>query len=359
MLETNKIYEGNSLEVLKTFLDESIDMVMTSPPYWGLRDYGVEGQLGQEQTFQEYISKLCDIFDEIKRVLKKEGTCFVNIGDTYYYPSSNGSNDGRQGFEENAESNFIHSVGNGKCLVCGNPTDRQFCSKKCLNTTSNKFRSQNRLLPNKSLCNIPARFSIEMQNRGWILRNELIWFKKNCMPSSATDRFTVDFEKLFFFTKTQKYYFKTQYEPILLDTINDLNNRKNKARATGEKGSKNNEIDSPRFSEVNGRGRDEFVNAKLGRIKRCVWQINPQPYSEAHSAVFPEKLCQTPIKAGCPENGTVLDPFFGSGTTGLVALKQNKKFVGIELNKEYIYIAEKRLKPFKMQTNLNNFETTQ
>ena len=179
---TNKIIHGDSLEVLQTLPGESIDCVVTSPPYWALRDYGVPGQLGLESTFNEYISKLCDIFDEVKRVLKKEGTCWVNIGDTYV-----GS-----GFGAGGKHHFLSDQ------ALKNPT---------------KFAG----LPNKSLCQIPSRFAIEMCNRGWILRNEIIWHKPNCMPQSVKDRFTVDFEKIFFFVKSKKYYFETQYEPALMN----------------------------------------------------------------------------------------------------------------------------------------------
>jgi len=369
------IIKGDCLEELKKLPSESVDMVMTSPPYWALRDYGVEGQLGLEPTFQEYINKLCDIFDEVKRVLKKEGTCWVNMGDTY-----------------NA-----HSTGNGN--VGGiEKKNKPLCDIKAGNNRKVE-------LPDKCLLQIPSRFAIEMCNRGWILRNEIIWYKPNCMPSSVKDRFTVDFEKIFFFTKNKKYYFETQYET---------------ATKAPDKQISANKYDLEEYPTKRGIAKARCKDYRLtGRNKRCVWRITTKPYKEAHFATYPEELCETPIKSGCPEfvckkcgkareriletyntghitsksskmrnekgqncsdkttlggsskihykekgytdcgcnagweSGIVLDPFFGAGTTGLVALKQNKKFIGIELNPEYVEIAEARLKPYIQQSTLD------
>jgi DNA modification methylase len=242
-----------------------------------LQNYFEPAELGLEPTFQEYITKLCDIFDEVKRVLRKDGTCWVNIGDTY---------------------NSHHEPG----------------------TTE----------PVKTLLQIPSRFSIEMTNRGWILRNEIIWYKPNCMPSSVKDRFTVDFEKIFFFVKNKKYWFETQYDPHLT--------KEGPLRDKSKESSNEGYLNGNRFSPGVRTGY-----GKQGRNKRCVWRITTKPYKEAHFAVFPEDLVETPIKAGCPESGTVLDPFCGSGTTGVVAKKLNREFIGIELNPEYIKLAEKRI----------------
>ena len=182
----NNILQGNSLDVLKTLPDESVDMCITSPPYWGLRDYGVYGQLGLESTFQEYITKLCQIFDEVKRALKPEGSCWVNLGDTY---ASGGGASRHKGYTD-------PKYPNGRNGSFDEPaTNPQIgATDKCL-------------------CQIPSRFAIAMTDRGWILRNEIIWYKPNCMPSSVDDRFTVDFEKIFFFVKNKKYYFEQQFEP--------------------------------------------------------------------------------------------------------------------------------------------------
>jgi DNA modification methylase len=301
-METNKILQGDALEVLKTLPSESINCCVTSPPYWALRDYGVEGQLGLEKDFNEYINKLCDIFDEVKRVLRKDGTLWVNIGDTY----------GTQG-GQNRDTNKDYS---------------KYKSIKLKNTEIGSVLLKE---PNmhKNLCNIPARFSIEMQNRGWILRNVIIWYKPNCMPSSVKDRFTVDFEYIYFFVKNKKYWFEQQIE-----NEGSICERKR----------------SSAFRLQNENTNDKIITN--GRNKRAVWRVTTKPYKEAHFATYPKELIEPMIKAGCPINGVVLDPFFGSGTTGLVALEQNKKFIGIELNPKYIDIANKRLKPILEQTRL-------
>lgn len=306
-MDLNKILQGDSLEVLKTLPSESINCCVTSPPYWALRDYGVEGQLGLEPNFNDYINKLCDIFDEVKRVLKRDGTLWVNIGDTY-----SGAGSGQKD--------------TGKCVY-----------------KTNDFRKNptKTNLQDKSLCNIPARFSIEMQNRGWILRNVIIWHKPNCMPCSVKDRFTVDFEYVYFFVKNKKYWFEQQLEPVTEISLKRAEYGWNCDRPSTQS---NNGI------HTNKMGK-RFVNED-GRNKRCVWRVTTKPYKEAHFATYPKELIEPMIKAGCPVNGVVLDPFFGSGTTGLVALEQNKKFIGIELNPKYIDIANKRLKPILEQTKL-------
>jgi len=375
-MKTNIIMNGSALQHLKELPDESIDMSMTSPPYWALRDYGVEEQLGLEPTFEEYINKLCDIFDEVKRVLKKEGTCWVNLGDTYYgsgagtqknnvepkgkqvYVMPYGSNRTRT-WQRPSRIESNKAVSNKNCLYCGKKfkgrLNRNFCSKECLNSVGNEKRSVNRQVPDKCLTMIPMRFTIEMVNRGWILRNIIIWHKPNTMPSSVKDRFTVDFEYLFFFSKQKKYYFETQYEPYdkPMDRWGGENTKRYKGKFSQEENFENFNSPRARTQRPNYPERARSLRPDIqGKNKRTVWTLPTKPFSEAHFAVYPEELCETPIKAGCPEGGIVLDPFFGSGTTGLVALKQNKRFIGIELNPEYIEIANKRLKPLLEQTKL-------
>jgi len=182
----------------------------------------------------------------------------------------------------------------------------------------------------KCLCMIPFRFAVEMVNRGWILRNTIIWWKPSCMPSSAKDRFTVDFEYVFFFVKNKKYWFEQQTEqavtdlPVVRKPRSEPDNRLIKAQ-----------LDKDPWGSMG------YTNGN--RNKRTVWTINTKPYKEAHFATFPEKLVEPMIKAGCPESGIVLDIFAGAGTTGLVAKKLNRDFIGIELNPEYIEIANKRI----------------
>lgn len=307
MLELNKIYQGDSLAVLKTLPDESVDCCVTSPPYWSLRDYQVAGQLGHEPTFQEFVTNLCDIFDEVKRVLKGSGTCWVVIGDTYAGqggPSRHfGYSDpkhpkGRAGnFEEPAS---LPQVG----------------------------------AQSKSLCQIPSRFAIEMTNRGWILRNEIVWHKPNVMPSSATDRFSIDFEKVFFFTKNKKYWFEQQLEPYTTSLNRWGGNWTKKTSGS---------LWSQGTGQPLHRTRNNRPN-KAGRNKRTVWSINTKPFfNDKHFATYPVALIEPMIRAGCPASGIVLDPFMGAGTTGLVARGLGRNYVGIELSKTYCDMAKQRI----------------
>jgi DNA modification methylase len=374
-METNKIIQGDVLEVLKTFEDESIDCIITSPPYYGLRDYGVEGQIGLEKTFEEYIVKLLEITDELKRVLKKTGTLWWNHGDSYNAGRDGGHPGGKKQWKSNQQK-FQEKSG----------VNIQGMEAKCLLMQS-------------------YRLAIRMiDEQGWILRNQLIWYKPNCMPSSVKDRFTVDYEPIFFFTKSKKYWFETQYESL-----------SNPERINFTSGSRSNGINKNRNDNDLGKRSKEF-SFPQGRNKRCVWKITTQPYPEAHFAVFPKAIVETPIKAGCPKmicnkcgiarekiyqygkdifgggsgkagrtkddmaqtgkwqgkevgrvklgpmardkkqmgytdcdckagwkKGIVLDPFMGSGTTALVARQLGRDYVGIELNPEYIKIAEQRL----------------
>lgn len=298
------IIQGDALTTLKELDDESIDCVVTSPPYWGLRDYGHEGQLGLEPRFQDYIENLCLIFDEVKRLLKPTGSCFVNLGDTY--GGSNGASF--------APTKWKKLYENGEPL-------------------RDKLRQRKQVQP-KSLLQIPARFAIAMTDCGWILRNEIIWHKPNAMPQSIKDRFSVDFEKVFFFTKSKQYYFEQQFEPLALSTAQDP--RTIRGDFTLKRPDRN-------FTGYASRGSGMLRPNDAGRNKRTVWSVNTKGYSDAHFAVYPQALIRPMIAAGCPEDGVVLDPFLGSGTTALVARKMGRRYIGIELNAEYIKIAEKRL----------------
>lgn len=524
----NTIILGHALDILPKLPAESVNCVTTSPPYWGLRDYGVEpiiwdgdkefyseslkkyiprnckhewgspiagagknddrtagkiqrankgsvgrdnrpnsnfclkcgawrGSLGLEPTFDLYVKHLCDIFDEVKRVLRKDGVCFVNIGDSY----------------------------GGSGNASGHTEDTRNLGYKTLEMGATRGNQKTTKRYAKCLLDIPYRFSIEMTNRGWIKRNTIIWWKLNCMPSSAPDRFTIDFEYLFFFTKNNKtlfwtnektleyvskkplgikgiegkdwewrkvgavnenspnqrvrdigkgalqkatekeienygkpklrkmslwtghdYWFEQQFDEHT--TKDDLDRRKNKYWSE-------NIADGGSGKQNKGRDRREFYG-KQGRNKRCVWIIPTQPFPEAHFAVYPEGLIEIPIKAGCPEfvckkcgkarvkifepseeyakylgsswspdqdkdkgyrkkvgmavlrgksktltadyrfvgytdcgcnagfeSGIVLDPFMGAGTSALVALKQRKRFIGIEIKQEYIDMSYKRI----------------
>lgn len=333
----NKIHCGDALTFLKTLPDNSIHTIITSPPYWGLRDYNTSpqiwnetencvhkwnkktgyckscsawrGELGNEPDYDLFVKNLCSVFDETKRILKDTGSLWVNIGDTY-----SGSMQG-YGVKRDSKTGFQKAPVNAKYFSSSN----------------DKPPMSNCKIPKKSLCLIPFRFAIEMVNIGWILRNTIIWHKPNKMPESVKDRFTNDFEYLFFFTKSEKYYYKQQLEPF---RSNEYDQARMKQGRKSYKG---------KYEKM--RQNSSFVAGnKKGRNIRTVWSINTKPLKENHYAAFPEELITTPILATCPKNGIVLDPFLGSGTTAIAAVKNNKKYIGIELNPEYLKIAEKRLK---------------
>jgi site-specific DNA-methyltransferase (cytosine-N4-specific) len=301
----NKIIVGHALDVLKTLPSESVDCVVTSPPYWGLRDYHTEpvewsdgwvGQLGLEPTHQLYIKHLVSIFDEVKRVLKPSGTCWVNLGDSYANSAGPNNRDSK------------------KARDCPVPDIKMDID-----------------LPDKCLVQIPSRFAIAMTDAGWILRNEIIWHKPNAMPSSVKDRFTVDFEKLFFFVKSKRYYFEQQFEPMSEASVSRY-----KYKFGGTKNEAIKEADNPTYV-VGMRSPTD------GRNKRTVWTITTKAYRGAHFAVFPPELVETPIKAGCPPGGVVLDPFGGTGTTAAVAKQLGRNSIMIELNPNYIPLMEERV----------------
>src|SRR6187549_3894723 len=278
------IFEGDSLEQLKHIKSDSIDCVITSPPYWGLRDYGHSDQLGLEPDFRDYISNLVDIFDEVMRVLKPSGTCWVNIGDTY-------------------AANRSYQVQGTKQTKGSQPTSQP--------------QAKNNKIKPKCLVQIPSRFAIEMIDRGWILRNEIIWHKPNAMPQSVVDRFTVDYEKIFLFVKNKKYYFDQHSvaEPITdssaIRLLQDIENQKGSNR--GHAGNKSNgnmkAVIGKGFKDYMGGGGSTFkghsgykkadgtLMLKPTRNKRSVWTIATKGFKDAHFAVYPEELVSPMIKA--------------------------------------------------------------
>lgn len=304
----NKIICGDALKTLKKFPDECIDCVVTSPPYWALRDYGVKGQIGLESSVEEYLEKLLAVFGEIYRVLKPTGTCWVNFGDTY-------ANKTKSGHRNKLQNNMFDRLTKQAAFP--------------------KFGDELNM-PAKSLCLIPSRFAIKMIEQGWILRNEIIWHKPNVLPQSVKDRFTVDFEKIFFFVKGRRYYFKQQFEQL-----KNPSRMKRPIFQLGRKYKYDFFAHSPATKESLEKSRAKIL--ERGRNKRCVWTIGTGFFRGNHFAVFPGKLIETPVKAGCPERGIVLDPFMGSGTTAVVAKRMGRNFIGIELNPQYVKIARTRL----------------
>ena len=302
------ILHGDVIDKLKEIADGTVQTVVTSPPYWGLRDYQTEGQLGLEKTPEEYVEKMVKVFREVKRVLKKDGTCFLNLGDSY--AGSTGQTGGKGLNTYQKEANATNSM--------------------------MKPSKINGLKP-KDLCMIPARVAIALQSDGWWLRQDIIWHKPNPMPESVQDRCTKSHEFIFLLTKSAKYYYDNN---AIREPVSDVSLKRAEYGWDCDRPSTKN-------ASMNGEGihtkkmGNRFVNPD-GRNKRSVWTITTKPYKDAHFAVFPPKIPELCIKAGSKEGDTVLDPFFGSGTTGWVAQRLGRQWIGIELNAEYIKIAEKR-----------------
>ena len=299
-----EILHGDALKKIKLLKDKSIDCIVTSPPYWRLRDYENEKQLGLEETPEEFINTLCNFFDSCWKILKDTGTLFVNLGDSY------------------SNSNSISTTGRRGFYRSDRP-DTMLKKEKCI-------------ARKKSLVGIPAMFMLEMIKRGWILRNKIIYQKSNVMPESVTDRFSNDYEELFFFVKNEKYYFKKQYEPYAEKTLNAFKNGKIP---------QSHEYLKSGQSKIAMRNNKNWlaVVSEKGRNMRTVWKIGTVGIKESHFSTFPEELVKRCILSGCPERGIVLDPFLGSGTTLKVAKKLNRSGIGIELNWKYIQIAKNRI----------------
>ena len=305
-----KLLCGNALTELKKLPDESVNMCVTSPPYWKQRDYGVIGQIGQEDTIEEYIQNLVCIFAEVKRILKKDGTLWLVIGDCY-----NGSHKG-SGFFKTDWQQSKQNTNVGSIYLHG---------KKHISIKVEGLKS-------KDLIIIPARVAIALQKNGWWIRNDIIWYKPNTMTESVKDRCTNSHEYVWLCTKSKYYYYDIDAirEPYLYDG----------RKATQYGGSK--KYQKAGIQNLSRAGRERWTNKK-GKNKRDVWFVNTKAFPDAHYAVFPEKLIEPCILAGCPEGGTVLDPFIGSGTTAVICKKLNRKCVGIDLSYDNIKMTRRRL----------------
>ncbi len=311
MEDSRKIICGDALEVLKTLPSESVDCCVTSPPYYGLRDYGTgDRQIGLEESPYIYISKLVDVFHEVKRVLKSDGTLWLNIADSYA-----GSGNGR-----NADG--TPNVKKGSI---------NWSSKGTVVGTIPK-RNDGNAKP-KDLIGIPWMLAFALREDGWYLRQDIIWAKPNPMPESVKDRCTKSHEYIFLLSKSNKYYF--DHEAIQEEAKFKDDNRNGSGRIAYEGKRTDGGVE-------NTKAQQSFVTINDFRNKRDVWNIPLQPTKEAHFATYPEKLVEPCILAGCRLGGVVLDPFFGSGTTGRVADRLGRDYIGIELNPKYIDICKKR-----------------
>lgn len=378
------IFQGDVLEKLAEIDDLSIDCIISSPPYWGLRDYGVDGQLGLEPDFRDYLKTMNEIMVQLKRVLKNTGTCWINLGDTY---AGGGGHAVPQTIQADNRKNNIPEH-----------YEQDFPGK-----------SKYRTAMGKSRFGIPERFYINCIDDGWIARNHIPWYKANSMPSSVKDRFTNKWESIFFFAKNQKYYFdldavreksvtqetkpfnvrvrdsgKGKYGKLFSATEKEIENHNSKGerkmlnvsgqtpqgihrnRKEGKDDWEDRHSDNythRKTSDVKGQNTQGLVrktggfypdgtpaNNPKGKNPGDVFFINPRPFPEAHFATFPVDLPTKILKCACPKDGIVLDPFFGSGTVGVAAEQLGLKWCGIELNEEYIKIAKKRLDPFRNES---------
>ena len=291
---------ADALEGLRTLEPESVHTCVTSPPYYNLRDYGVAGQIGNEDTPEEFVEKLVEVFREVRRVLRPDGTLWVNIGDSYATRSG-----------PQPPTNTRNS--------CGHTAKR----------TPSGYKY-------KDLIGIPWLLAFALRADGWYLRQDIIWNKSNCMPESVRDRCTKSHEYIFLLSKSERYYFNPQAIREPAGTKGNARSFRGGGAYTGGR-SFNNSAEVARESHGNVR------NDTGTRNKRDVWTVSTTGFRGAHFAVFPEKLSEPCILAGCPEGGTVLDPFTGSGTTGAVAKKLGRNFVGVEINQEYHEMATQRI----------------
>jgi len=337
----NTIIHGDALEVLRGTPAESVHCCVSSPPYWGLRDYGVPGQLGLEKTPEEYTAKMVEIFREVRRVLRKDGTLWLNLGDCY------------NGYMANQRATSI-SANNQHARPA-------FESGHGRRTTG---------LKPKDLVGIPWRIAFALQADGWWLRQDIVWSKDNPMPESVRDRFCKSHEYIFLLSKSERYYF--DIDSILEPCESGPSDLRKMMESQERIGGKHKNLDDPlsKASAATNIGRKRSVGGRSGNVERkygekvgrngshmgrsvpweglvrtprSVWKINTEPCREAHFAVMPTRLVERCILAACPPAGTVLDPFMGSGTTAVVARKLNRNYIGIELNPKYIEIAERRI----------------
>ena len=397
-MSSARLIQGDALEVLRGMDAESVNCCITSPPYWGLRDYGtsqwidgrddcdhsesrpsrraasvassgldggkatvhashqfkgdcghcgarrIDAQLGLEPTPEAYVSRLVEVFHEVRRVLKRDGTAWINLGDSYA-ANTKGSG-GKANSTLNAQRDDAGVV-IGKSIVTFEP--RQFDLSACA-------------LKPKDLVGIPWRVAFALQADGWYLRSDIIWSKPNPMPESVTDRPTKAHEYLFLLSKSERYYYDAAAiaEDASVAMIQQMKQGYNgtgtkdyesagvqnpssvKARIIAGKAATSPRHDGNTWNENNGRG---FIPSGVTRNRRTVWTIATEPYPGAHFAVMPEALVDPCVKAGCPRDGTVIDPFCGSGTVGVVALRHDRNFIGLDLNPAYLDLARARIYP--------------
>jgi len=359
-METNIIYNTDCRSGLKLLMDESVNCIVTSPPYYGLRDYGSIEQIGLEKSPEEFIKNLVDVFRECKRVLAADGTLWLNIGDSY-------ASHGKNRTDEQA--------------VRGSGLNQGFKSQIAAKNQISKISGN---LKPKDLIGIPWMLAFALRADGWYLRQDIIWHKPNPMPESVTDRCTKSHEYIFLLTKSAKYYYDhkaimTDISEVSIKRLSqDVENQNGSDRTPGKtngamkakaswNGSSFDKGKTGETKETHGHTRssgnkERKTGSERGCLentgsnvcgsvpwegmkanKRSVWSVTTKPFKEAHFATFPQELIVDCIKAGCPEGGVVLDPFMGAGTTAIVSRKLNRNYVGFELNSDYIKISNDRI----------------
>lgn len=306
------IHTGDSLETLRTLPDASAQCCVTSPPYWGLRDYGHDGQIGLEQTPEQYVARLVEVFAEVRRVLADDGVLWLNLGDSYAGPS-------------------------GNTAMTGGKTDPDRGVRMGFNSIKKTYSG----LRPKNLVGIPWRVAFALQADGWYLRSDTIWHKPNPMPESCRDRPTKAHEYVFLMSKSARYFYD---QDAIREDMSPTSSRINSKDGLRPSERKNGFYHSGEYGRTGAQhGRKLNPNTDKKRNARSVWTIPTQPYPGAHFAVMPPALADRCIRAGSRVGDVVLDPFAGAGTTGMVARRLQRRFVGIELNPTFAEMARHRI----------------
>jgi DNA modification methylase len=337
-MTTQQIIPGDCIEGMRTLADGSVHCCVTSPPYWGLRDYGHDGQIGLEETPEAYVGRMVEVFREVRRVLRDDGTAWVNLGDSYAGSWGNQGRKETRGTQraingpmlQKLKAESVHDI---ECCmdddcICAAGDGGIYPDRK---TKTGSWVNDHPTLKAKDLVGIPWRVAFALQADGWWLRQDIIWHKPNPMPESVRDRCTKAHEYVFLLTKSERYHYDAEAVSEAATGHPCGNTKPTKAARSG---------DEMHRTTANLHK----IEPKDTRNRRSVWTVTTKPYSGAHFAVMPADLVEPCIKAGCPEGGTVLDPFAGSGTTLAVAAELGRNAIGCELNPAYIGLAEKRIK---------------
>ena len=312
-IELNTTLIGDCRETLKQLPDGCINTCITSPPFYALRDYQEENQIGLEKTPDEYVEELVKVFREVKRVLREDGTLWLNLGDTY--------------------SSHKDCKSISQTLSIGTGSEQAHVIDKGRSASRDSKMLKEQGLKNKELIGIPWKVAFALREDGWYLRQDIIWSKKNSMPESVKDRCTKSHEYIFLMTKNPTYYYDNE---AIKEEVTQSTKERDKYKRTGyEKESHGGEI-----NHINPY--KAYRDTNLKKNKRSVWTVATRPFKDAHFAVFPPDLIEPMVLAGCPEKGIVLDPFMGSGTTGMVAQSLGRSWIGCELNPEYVEMQRKR-----------------